>query len=69
MLAIAAFASQTLAGSSRHDSHTNFVQTCAENGFASESFTVITEDGYVSQIYRIPGKVGDTSAKKPAVLL
>ena len=69
LIAIAVFASQTLAGSSRHDNHTNFVQTCAENGFASESYTVITEDGYVSQLYRIPGKVGDTSAKKPAVLL
>ena len=52
-----------------HDNHTNFVQTCAENGFASESYTVISEDGYVYQIYRIPGKAGDTSTKKPAVLL
>ena len=52
-----------------HDNHTNFVQTCAENGFASESYTVISDDGYVYQIYRIPGKAGDTSTKKPAVLL
>ena len=31
-----------------NDRHTNFVQTCNENGYASESFSVITEDGYVS---------------------
>ena len=65
---MAAFASETLAGS-HHDNHTNFVQQCAENGFATESYTVVTADGYVSQMYRIPGKVGDNNTKKPAVLL
>ena len=41
----------------------------AENGFASESYTVITEDGYVSELYRIPGKFGESTDGKPAVLL
>jgi len=51
------------------DAHTDFIQTCNENGYASESFTVITEDGYVSQLYRIPGKAGDAQTAKPAVLM
>ena len=43
---------------------------CNENGFSSESFTIVTEDGYISQMYRIPGKAGeDLSVKKPAVLM
>lgn len=51
------------------DAHIDFVQTCNENGYASESYTVVTEDGYVSQLYRIPGKAGETGAQKPAVLM
>ena len=51
------------------DNHNNFLQTCMENGFASESYTVFTEDGYVSQLYRIPGKFGESGSKKPVVLL
>ena len=31
-----------------NDRQRDFVQMCNENGFASESYTVITEDGYVS---------------------
>ena len=51
------------------DNHNEFVQVCSENGFASESFTVVTEDNYISQLYRIPGKVGESSqGNKPAVL-
>lgn len=42
---------------------------CSENGFASESYTVISDDDYVYQIYRIPGKAGEDNSKKPAVLL
>ena len=30
---------------------------------------MVTEDGYVSQLYRIPGKAGDLDAQKPAVLM
>lgn len=46
------------------------MQTCNENGFASESFTVISDDDYVYQLYRIPGKAGeDSSEQKPVVLM
>lgn len=41
------------------DNHTDFVQVCHENGYAAESFTVVSDDGYVSQLYRIPGKTGE----------
>ena len=51
------------------DAHTDFIQTCSENGYASQSFTVITEDGYVSQIFRIPGKAGEAKTAKPVVLM
>ena len=53
----------------KHDDHTNFVETVTEAGFAAESHTVVSEDGYVYQLYRIPGKPGEAVAKKPAVLL
>ena len=64
--ALVLFAGQALAD---FDNHSNFVQTCAKNGFASESYTVVSDDGYVYQLYRIPGKAGEASTKKPAVLL
>jgi len=40
-------------------------------GYSTESYTVITEDGYVEQIYRIPGKLNEVGQKveKPAVLM
>ncbi len=36
-----------------------------------ESYSIVTEDGYVSQIYRIPGMVSEVGQqiKKPVVLL
>ena len=55
-IALALFAGQALADK---DNHTDFVQTCNENGFASESFTVISDDDYISQLYRIPGTAGE----------
>ena len=51
------------------DAHTDFTQTCFENGFKAESHTVISDDGYVYEIYRIPGMLGEADTKKPAVLL
>ena len=52
-----------------NDAHRSFVQICQENGWTTESYTVITLDGYVSQLYRIPGKAGEQPLHKPAVLM
>lgn len=40
-----------------------------ENGWSQESYSVKTEDGFVLQLFRIPGKLGENVVKKPAVLL
>lgn len=34
--------------SAAKDTHKTFEQVCYEHGFAAESFSVVTEDGYVS---------------------
>ena len=34
-------------------------QICLENGFAVESYTVVTEDDYILSLYRIPGTFKD----------
>ena len=45
-------------------------ELCQENGFKSEQYTLVTEDGYILSIYRIPGKfTDDASEHKPAVLM
>ncbi len=46
-----------MVASAANDIHKTFEQICFENGFAAESYSVVTSDGYVSMIYRIPGKV------------
>jgi hypothetical protein len=53
------------------DAHKTFQQIAVENGYAVESYSVITSDGYISQIYRIPGTLQETGAsvEKPAVLM
>jgi hypothetical protein len=45
-----------------------------ENGFASESKTIVTEDGYIVGLWRIPGLLNEPDAgsggqmKKPVAL-
>ena len=58
-----------------NDAHRDFAQMAAEYGYASEHVTIVTEDGYVSQLYRLPGKIDEAGAgtgtqmKKPVVLM
>ena len=55
-----------------HDAHMTFTQQAFEYGYIAESHTVVTEDGYISQIYRVPGtfaELGNEMREKPAVLL
>ena len=51
------------------DAFKSMEEIAAENGFATESYTVTTSDGYALSLYRIPGTFTDSKTRKPAVLL
>ena len=53
------------------DANKTFEEIAQENGFATESYTLVTPDDYVLSLYRIPGTFADVQAgtKKPAVLM
>ena len=45
-------------------------QICTENGYATQSWNVTTDDGYILELWRIPGKIGEqTNNSKPPVFL
>ena len=45
-------------------------QIANENGFRVEKHQVVTQDGYILGIWRIPGSISETSSEiKPPVLL
>jgi pimeloyl-ACP methyl ester carboxylesterase len=54
-----------------NDNHKSIEQITFQNGYSLESYSVVTTDGYVSQIYRIPGKLQEVGkpVQKPAVLM
>jgi pimeloyl-ACP methyl ester carboxylesterase len=53
------------------DAFKTMTEIANENGFTVESYQVITDDGYILGLYRIPGKIGEEvkDVSKPAVLL
>lgn len=61
------------------DAFKNIEMVCQENGFALESYTLVTPDDYVLSLYRIPGTFADLKTAsnskqkndqpKPAVLM
>ena len=53
------------------DSKRSFEQICQENGFEFEMHEVTTADGYMLNVFRIPGQLGETpvTGAKPPVLL
>ena len=48
-----------------------FNEICEENGFAFKRYEVITDDGYILNVFNIPGLINDDSdpSEKPPVLL
>ena len=53
------------------DAFKSMEEICQENGFGTESYTLVTPDDYVLSLYRIPGtfKEMQKGTKKPAVLM
>lgn len=51
------------------DGKRNFAEICIENGFQYEEHTVVTDDGYILTVFRIPGLMGEKTANKPPVFL
>ena len=51
------------------DAFMTMEQIAAENGFATESYSLTTSDGYGLSLYRIPGTFKEMKEKKPAVLM
>ena len=53
------------------DAFKSMEEICQENGFGTESYTLVTPDDYVLGLYRIPGSFSEMQAgvKKPAVLI
>ena len=54
----------------RSDAKRKFNEICAENGFEVEEHYVTTEDGYILDVFRIPGLTSEkeSNVTKPAVL-
>ena len=48
-----------LASDVDNDMNKGFREICRENKFSMEEYTVVTEDGYVLGLHRIPGKLGE----------
>ena len=71
ILQVAALAFTANAIYSSGDAFKSMEEICQENGFGTESYTLVTPDDYVLSLYRIPGTFSEMKAgtKKPAVLM
>ena len=52
-----------------NDSDRTFQEICTENAFQYEEHTVVTEDGYILTVFRIPGTTHETPSSKPPILM
>ncbi len=59
LAACAALFTSAFAGFMDGDGYKTFQEICVENGFKYEEHTVVTEDGYILTIFRIPGLEGE----------
>ena len=56
----------------RSDSKKSFEEICVENGFQFETHTVVTKDGYILNVFRIPGLEGGENlmnTSRPPILM
>lgn len=54
------------------DKFKTFQDIANENGFRVEVYQIVTEDGYILETYRIPGKLSErdySNKAKPSILL
>lgn len=60
----------SLASDAQRDATASFMELCNIHGYKAESHTVVTDDGYILLMFRIPGFLNETSTVlKPAALL
>ena len=52
-------------GNVHSDAFKTMCQLANQNGFRCESYNVVTDDGYILSIYRIPGKLSDDLEATP----
>jgi len=58
-------------GGDKSDAKRSFGEICAENGFQFETHQVTTDDGYILNVFRIPGLVTEeqSNVTKPPILM
>jgi hypothetical protein len=52
-------------GAVNPDAFKTMEQLANQNGFAIEKYQVVTSDGYILSLYRIPGTLSETSQQSP----
>ena len=60
---LAVFTASVISQAQAGDAYKKIEQICQENGFALESYTLVTPDDYVLSLYRIPGTFSDLKNK------
>ena len=59
----------TLCAASADDASKSFKDIVNSHGFEFEQHTVETADGYILNVFRIPGKLGTVATKSPPAYL
>ena len=65
----AALLAGAVIGSGKSDADKTFQEICTENAFQYEEHTVVTEDGYILTVFRIPGTTHEPQKSKPPIMM